>query len=494
MKRSILLIICALFALSSCDDFLDKNPLDQMSSEVFWKNEEDIKLAVTGCYSRLKGGTLDYQRGYLDGLSDIAHIEWGLYGISDMSIGLTNQNTLDGFFYNPLYNIISQCNFVMDNMDKASSVSETIRNKYKAEVRFLRALAYFDLVNFFGDVVMYKTLPANADESKIAKSPKEDVYRFIEEDLDFAIANLPDEMYHAHAVKGSAMALKVRVLLYQQKWQATASLAKMIIDSGTFSLYDDFPNMFLNEGQTNNPEIMFSCKYLSPTSYHSGYGMNIEYSWHIFPYRTLLDAWECTDGKPISESPLYDPANKYDNRDPRLDYSIRKEGTNWEGFYDTDTYNFTGVFNRKYVDPTIPADYAHAFLQDWDYILIRYADVLLMYAEALNELSGPDNNVYSAIDAVRGRKGVEMPPVDRTRYNTKELVRDFIVHERMVEFPMEGLRYFDLKRWRIAHILLPKYTNPAGIPLVFEQKHYYLPFRQSELTNNPQLVQNDGYN
>jgi hypothetical protein len=116
-----------------------------------------------------------------------------------------------------------------------------------------------------------------------------------------------------------------------------------------------------------------------------------------------------------------------------------------------------------------------------------------MYAEAKNQASGPDASVYAAINQVRARPGINMPPVDQAKYGTQAKLRDYIRHERRVEFAFEGQRYNDLKRWNIAHIKLPTLSTPAGKPLVFTTNNYVLPFLQSELDNNPFLVQNPGY-
>jgi hypothetical protein len=205
-----------------------------------------------------------------------------------------------------------------------------------------------------------------------------------------------------------------------------------------------------------------------------------------------------TDGKPITESPLYNAATPYLNRDPRLDLTIKLPAETWRnsaGVAWTGSYNsFTGFLVEKYVDLSkAPFTTATSTLTDQDYIHLRYADILLMFAEAKNELTGPDATVYAAINQVRARTGINMPPVDQVKYNTKEKLRDYIRHERRVEFAFEGQRYNDLKRWNIAHIKLPTLKTPSNIPLVFELKNYVLPFQQSELDNNPQLVQNDGY-
>ncbi|MCO5239600.1 MAG: RagB/SusD family nutrient uptake outer membrane protein [Chitinophagaceae bacterium] len=483
----------------SCNkDYLERHPLDNISSETFWTNENDVNMALLGCYRRMDGSFLSFLRAYFEGLSDAGLAYWGFYGFEDnYKMGIISPESGGGKddLYRTSYQGIAQCNFFLDNVDKATSVDPAIITRAKAEARFLRALFYFDLANCFGDVIIYQTTPENPDAAKIAKSPKADVLKFIHDDLDFAIANLPDEQYtKGHAVKGSALGLKTRVLITEQKWTETVATAQEIIDSGKFSIYNDYEGMFLNRGQENNPEIMFSCQYLSPDRYPSYYGYNIEYAKHIFLLKKLKDAFECTDGLPISESPLYNPANTFANRDPRHNYIIRNpQGTDWPGHYTYDFYDVTGVQNRKYIDPEIPGDYANNFRQDWDYILIRYADILLMYAEAKNEMSGPDQDVYKAINAVRQRTSVNMPPVDQARYNTQEKLREYIRHERFVEFPMEGIRYFDLKRWHIAHIEIPKQSNLSGVPYVFEEKHYLWPFSQFEMDANPNLVQTVGY-
>ncbi|CAL1521262.1 RagB/SusD family nutrient uptake outer membrane protein [Chitinophaga sp. MM2321] len=491
----IFLLIC-----SACSkDLLNKNPLDKVSSETFWKSDVDVQMAVAGCYDRLRGGgfggsSLNYQRGYLDGLSDVGYVYWGLLSISDMSIGnISTSSEAVSIVYNSCYKGIASCNFFLDNVDKATSVSAAKMNQYKGEIKFLRALWYFDLVNCFGGVPLYKTAPESADAAKVAKSSAADVFKFIEEDLDFAISNLQDEAYtDGHAVKGSAMALKTRVLLYQEKWEAAATLAKQIMTSGKFSISNDYRDLFLKAGQKNNPEIMFSCKYLSPDA-HSTYGMNIEYTAHVFYRQNFMDAFECIDGKSIKESPLYNAADPFSKRDPRFYYTIRLPGQDWPGFYTYATFNPTGVQNRKYIDTSIEGNYANAYRNDWDFVLLRYADVVLMYAEAQNEASGPDASIYSAINEVRSRPGVNMPSIDQSKYKTKELVRDYIRHEREIEFPIEGIRYFDLKRWHIAHTLLPTIKDAGGNFLVFDQRQYLWPFPQSELDNNDKLEQNPGY-
>jgi starch-binding outer membrane protein, SusD/RagB family len=408
--------------------------------------------------------------------------------------------------YSTPYRAIASCNYFLDNIDKAP-LTDAKKNGYKAEVRFIRALSYFDLVQSFGGVVIYKNFPEKLEDAKIAKSTKEQVYAFIEEDLDFAIANLPDEKYNGHAVKGSAQGIKARVLITEQKWADAVTILQQIMTANKFSLSNNYAALFRTAGQTTaavNTEIMFSTQYLAPTNPQrispGAAGMDIELGWWSLmqPYQDLANEYEMTDGKMITESPLYNPATPYVNRDPRMDLTLRLPGEVWKNAAGTPwTQSYatnTGFLMEKYVDLSrAPFTAATATQTDQDYIHLRYADVLLMYAEAKNEVSGPDATVYAAINQVRARSGINMPPVDQAKYDTKDKLREYIRHERRVEFALEGQRYNDLKRWNIAHIKLPTLKTPAGTPLVFLTKNYVLPFPQSELDNNPFLIQNPDY-
>jgi hypothetical protein len=213
--------------------------------------------------------------------------------------------------YSSPYRAITSCNYFLDNVDKAP-VTDAKKNVYKAEVKFIRALCYFNLVQDYGGVVIYKKFPATLEDAKIAKSTRAEVYAFIEEDLDFAIANLPDDKYSGHAVKGSALGLKGRVLLTEQKWPEALTVLQQVINSNKFSLSNNYAGLFKTSGQTTaavNTEIMFSTQYLATTNPQrtspGAAGMDIELGWYSLmqPYADLVNDYEMTDGKPITESP-----------------------------------------------------------------------------------------------------------------------------------------------------------------------------------------------
>jgi starch-binding outer membrane protein, SusD/RagB family len=500
IRNIIKIFIVGLLTLNfmSCSDFLDKNPLDQISSEAFWKTAEEADMALAGVYARLRCWTFHHKDGSFDVMGGDA---WGtLLDLSQGNIEPTSGSMVNTI-YSDCYVGISSCNFFLANVEK-TPIDAAKLNKYKAEAMFLRALFYFTLTEHYGGVPLY-TSPVTIEEALVKQSPKETVIEQVLSDLDFAIANLPDVAYtNGHAVKGSALALKARVLLHNQRWADAAAAANQVIQDSKFRLYLDsddaegiaFRNLFLVQGQNNNPEILFSIRYLKPDVVHD---LDIRFSWHgvLNPRQALVDAYECTDGLPIDESPLYDPDNWKLNRDPRLvltikahaDSAINSSGQKMGFAYNN--ISGTGYNPVKYCNwDELPIDYST--ISDQDFIIIRYADVLLMYAEAKNEASGPDASVYAAINAVRDR--VNMPPVPNGL--TKDQMRERIRHERRVELALEGSRYVDIKRWRIAEDIIPQIVDPGGAKRKFDPgKHYLLPFPQNEMDTNPNLEQNPGY-
>jgi len=493
---------------TSCKkDFLDKNPPNSVSTEIFWTSESDVQSAVAGVYTRLQENYLGYERVYLDGFTDNAYLIANPFhsGLTTVAFGgISPVLSTTGEMYSTPYRVIASSNYFLANVGKAP-LTDAKRAAYSAEVRFLRALAYFDLAQTFGDVVIYTTPPTTLESAQIPKSPRADVYKLIEEDLNFAMNTLPDEKYNGHAVKGSAAGLLARVLMTQQKFGEAVPILQQIISSGKFGLSNNYAALFRTAGQSTaavNTEIMFSTQYLAPTKIHRNLnGLDLELgSYSIMqPYKNLVDEYEAIDGRPITESPLYNPAMPYANRDPRLDLTVKLPGEKWlapNGTEYTPSINnpASGFIMEKYVDLSrAPITTATANTTDQDYIHLRYADVLLMYAEAKNEVSGPDATVYKAIDDVRARPGINMPAVDQARYNTKEKLRDYIRHERRIELALEGHRYNDLKRWNLAHVILPTIKDPNGVSMIFEQRNYLWPFPQTEIDANTQLRQNDDY-
>lgn len=494
----ILFSLLLLISASSCNkDFLDRNPLAQPSSGTFWKSEGDINLALAGVYSTLARNSEGFGPFTIhwDGLSDNA---WPRSGSFNTIVPGTIESTTGGIvsdvYFND-YRSIATCNYFLANAVKVN-MDKTKLDQYLAEVRFLRAFYYFQLSEVYGGVPI-TTQPESYENPKRAKSTKDEVVKLVLDDLDFAISKLADVAYTGRAVKGSALGLKARVLLSNNRWQEAAATAKQVIDSKKFSLSNSYYGLFVKPGQINNPEIMFSIRYQLPNSFHT---LDYQYGWDqwelIQPIQNIIDAYEMTDGNPINQSPLYNSASPYTNRDPRMKLSVYVPGDPWKysanGLFDPakDGNNKTRYLLKKYLDTTrAPAGYATQ--SDQDFVLLRYADVLLMYAEAQNEVGGPDQSIYTAVNAIRARPGINMPPLPAGL--NQDQMRQRIRNERRIELAFEGLRYFDLKRWKVADVVLPQIINPGGVARKFEQKHYLWPFPQSEIDINPDLKQNTGY-
>ncbi|PPK99927.1 RagB/SusD family nutrient uptake outer membrane protein [Parapedobacter indicus] len=481
----------------SCSDFLDRAPLDQMSSETFWQSEVDVEMALTGCYRRLRDEQyFGWKRVDLDCLTDNAQQRHNHGAVTDISRGVIEKTTggIISAIWGSAYKGINTCNYFLENIARVPGIDEQKKNRYMAEARFLRAFFYFELVHFFGDAPLYRDVPT-VETASIRQSPKAELLAFIHEDLDFAIQQLPDVPYtDGHVVKGSAQGYKARILMYEEQFAEAAALCKEIIDAGNFQLGTSYSGLFITPGQANNPEIMFSTRYVAPDDYTE---MDIQVNWWSSnnPRQEFVDAYETTDGKAINDaSGIYDPDQPYENRDPRLEMTVMLPDEVWlnpDGSPYTPEHTTTGYRQKKYIDPTIvPIDYATR--SDQDYVHLRFADILLMYAEAQNEANGPDQSVIDAINRVRNREDVQMPPVEMEA--SKDVMREVIRHERRIELALEGLRYFDLKRWHIAHEVMPNVQDAAGVPIRFDNpKHYLWPYQQSELDINPNLEPNPNY-
>ena len=263
-----------------------------------------------------------------------------------------------------------------------------------------------------------------------------------------------------------------------------------------YSLSNDFESIFQGAGQETNTEIIFSTKYLAPNNWHTSdlwFG-----AWlRCAPLTNLVSEFEFKDGTSFStENPLYNPENPIENRDPRLDMSTFYQQLVMGDVEQPVTGVLpTGYGLKKFVtrDKTqYPIGYNTRSDQDW--VHFRYAEILLAIAEAENEVNGPTQKVYDAINSIRARKGVDMPPLPTGLNQTQ--MREKIRHERRIELAFEGHRYFDLKRWRIIGEIMNNFDEPT-LPLyksVFEDRFYLWPIPQSEIDkNNGVLVQNPNY-
>jgi len=509
MKTAVKYLMISLMAtlLFACKkNLLDQNPPADIGSEVYWKTQNDADLALSGIYSFFIQGfnyTSSTNTGqgfgagtpYWESLSDNAYS--GAYSNIAQGAITPTVGGLQTDAYTTSYRAIQACNTFLDNVRKINLPSQTLY-QYIAEVRFVRAYWYFMLTQLYGDVVLSThQITINPANSQLGRTPKSVVIDTILSDLNFAANNLPNTAYNGHAVKGSALGYIVKVYMANRQYQQAATVANTIIADGKFSIYTGgYKNLFLKPGQNNNPEIMFSGRYQVPTTY-SPADYLYTYSSSFQPLGYLVDDYECTDGQPITTSPLYKPATPYANRDPRLLATILTPGILYKGgipFVPAAIGATAGFLNKKGVDSTRATVIGTQSDQDWVYL--RYADVLLMYAEAKNEVSGPDPSVYSAINAVRTRPGVNMPAIPNGLSQAD--MRTRIRHERRIELAMEGQRYFDLKRWALDRVIIPTIKDPNAAQRTFPLRDTIWPVPQTEIdiakaVGNTAFKQTPGY-
>lgn len=472
-----------IFTLSCDDQYLERFPLDSPSNETFITNEAELEMAVTGAYN-----TLWYHYSgtpfslVLDYATDIGW-ERNINDLQAMGLGLGNSNNAFVHeFWSHFYAGIARCNNILDKADNVKDVvPESKFNQLIAETRFLRAYYYFYLNELYGGVPLVTHMLA-LDESQTPRAAKGEVTDFIIDELDAAKPFLLAETTSANKGRvsvGAALALKSRVALYNERWEEAASAAKEVMDLGVYQLHDKFNELFSYAGE-NSKEIIFGVQYQQGVQVH---GIALQFYSRLakgysgkIPVQSMVDSYECTDGRSIAESPLYDPQKPFENRDPRLNYSIVLPQTRFINYMfethpdsamtwnyntvpatrvsNTDAINayatFSGYLWRKYADVADKDDPGNS---DINIILFRYAEVLLNYAEAKIEANQLDQSVYAAINAVRQRPSVEMPPIPAAR--SQQELRSAIRRERKYELAAEGLRLFDIKRWNIAHEVMP---------------------------------------
>jgi len=494
MRYYTIILFLAIFCLSSCKK-LDQAPPDQLSNNNFWKSPADADLALTGIYGTLyaqSGQISTYAPMWYDNFSDNTYSQ-NNQGNSQQSLIAGYTSTSGGFvadnsgsLYVISYKSIAASNTFIANAGKVLSGDKL--NQYLAEAYFLRAFNYFMLAQTYGNVPLLTADPITADfKSKVAKASRADILKQVESDLTLAIASLPDTKYTTgHVVKASAQGIMVRVLLFEKKYTEAAALAKTIIDGGKFSLNSSYPANFYKPDQKSSPEIMFSVQFQAPSVPHP----------FALTSALILTGYVDLQG-------TQDMINEYEANDPRKTMTFFFPGdTPAQGWPFQATVGTPGVNNwtngfypsKKWLDPKI-IDPQPGLLDDQDYVWLRYADIKLMYAEAQNEISGPDASIYQQVNEVRARPGVNMPPLEAGL--TQASMRDRIRHERRVEFALEGQRYFDLRRWGIATQKLNGFIqNPASpaIKTIYRDNFNFWPIPQPEIDRNaPVLTQNEGY-
>ncbi|WP_439151923.1 RagB/SusD family nutrient uptake outer membrane protein [Winogradskyella sp.] len=440
-------IFITLFIMASCsDDFVDVKSNNE-NSEDYFNSEEDYQQALIAAYDLLQSTYLNVMLGEIASDNTLAGGENandvpGIQEIDDMIHTPINQQLRD--IWSWMYAGVNRANYIMEFQDKTDFPG---KEGVLAQARFLRAYYYFELVKWFGDVpfVVDRRLQFG-DQFSIDRTPKAEIYEQIEADLIFATDNLPYvQAQTGRVTKGAAQALLGKVYLYQEKFGESATVLEDLIDNGPYDLLTDYSTMFENDNE-NNIESVFEVQYTDIEG--AGFG-----------------CLQCSEGNvavgfngirtyngPVFESgfsfnvPTQEVVDEFEDGDNRLETAILDIEA-WAadtGATYTEGFEHTGYYNRKYISRQGDLNTGDANLTNPNnYRAIRFADVLLMAAEALNRGGISDTRAQNYLNRVRERA---FGNSDNNVSATGAALTDAIYQERRVELVGEGHHFFDLVR------------------------------------------------
>ena len=511
--KKITLFLCLVLAVSSCSkDFLSETNPNSLASDNFWKTSGDVDKAFAGVFAQLQSN--DFYNGNssgqnagvyrLDFLSDNGYCNYDF--INGASVARGDYSPTDGLvnsFWTACYRMIQRSNDFLENVDRVKAVTEANRNTMKAEVRFLRALAYHHLAMCYRDAPLI-TQTQTLEESKVPKNTYKELSDFVITELNAITAgtDLPVVVTKGRVSKGAALALLARFYLYNKNYTESAATAQKVIALNQYNLNTAYPTLFTIGGETSR-DVIFAVQYAGP-GLAAGIGATFNGYFpaapqvHTVALPNLADAYYCTDGLPITRSPLYNASNKTLNRDPRFNATIVTTQSLFRNAAILATNLAPTRFRlRKWADESA-LNSTNAFDNGQDFYVLRYAEVLLTRAEALLE-SGTytEQEVRDLVNLVRTR--ATMPKVETVEGTglTKQQLIDIVRQERRVETTFEGLRYYDLKRWGILkQRAVDIYTSVDKVQVTAiqtrtfnESRHYVWPIPQREIDANSALVQ-----
>lgn len=458
----------------SCEDVLEEEPFSQFSASNFLVTEGGMTSLLNSAYSNVQYNSFPgNDKIYLEEYpTDILWETGG--GLNRSAVIFINYNWdgTHGWIQNTAwrkpYRAIRDANYLLDNIENAE-MSDQLRERYIAEARFIRATAYTYLHNWFGPTPL--VVSSNTTEFEVPRSSEEEFNAFVEEELRAAADVLPEvQEDYGRATRGAALGILGKYLLNTKQWQKAADVSQEVIDLGIYSLFPDYTAMFAVDNEMNNEYI-----FVHPAAPQAGFGnvyMPSSYP-PKYPIPSNHENW-------AAQNRLYDDfVNSFEEGDQRREPILTE-------YVDTDgnTVMLLGDDNSrsfKYVpDPNASGRWTGNDIPE-----IRYADILLTRAEALNELNGPNQESVDLINMVRERAGVSL--LNLSDFGSTESLRDHILQERGWEFYTEAKRRQDLVR----HGKLISNAQARGKNA--QAHHVRFPIPQSEMDVNSKLNQNSGY-
>lgn len=510
---------------------LDTVPYDRESDLTFWDEDEGAAYkALNTNYTYLAS---IQELLYSEAMTDNAYTKQP--NDATQNIGNGSYSTADPYVksvWDSRYTGIRMSNQLLENIDRVPNLDSDLKNRYIGEVKTIRAFHYYELYTKFGDIP-YTTSVLSIEESmEIERTDKATVVSNILADLDEVITGryLPgsyDANNKGRVTHWAAMALKAKIHLFEGDWTQVKNTTSVIINEGGFGLFESYSGLFEIANEYNK-EVILDVQYRPSSREH-----NIMYEFlppslggysQLSPLQSLVDSYIMLDGETIDESSMYDENNPYDNRDPRMQATIMYTGNSYtladgsevvintdpgqgrDGFGVSSDVTATGYYIKKYWDNT----YRASLQSGLNPIIIRYADVLLMHAEALAELGEFNSSAWDmTIKQLRQRAG--FTNTTATEYpsgvSPDEMI-EIIRNERRTELALEGHRHKDIFRWRIADEVLSGWshgfktdetigTDNGHIRIenrTFDSnKHYLWPIPQAERDLNQNLSQNPNW-
>ncbi len=501
--------------LLGCDDGLEFTPAGSVTQDIYWQRASDAETAVNAAYAQLDDLTMVLQ---LDGVTDISYRAGSGPGtLHDVTAGnIVASNSAITGIWNRYWSGVRRANDVVVNIGQVEIGDPAILERVEAEARFLRAYFYTQLTTLWGDVPFILEPLEITDH--VGRTSKDEIVNFILSELDDIISSnsLPISYSGSNigrATHGAALALKARVALRNEMWATARDAAQEVMNLGVYELYPNYVGLFQREGQ-NSSEIIFDRQYTEGGNTYNAFAYSassIGGNSIVEPIHNFFQKFEFTGPR--------NPDNPYENIDPRWDHTVyytgqpignttydsRPSSTTQDRVNSTEASTQHGYNLKKWVD--FEAYSGNPSNGSTNMILIRYADVLLMYAEAKVELGELDQSVYDALNEIRSRPTVEMPPIQGP--HSQDELREIVRNERVVELGFEGLRLYDMNRWRIgeqkegevfgAHFRDSNgewYLQSIGFTRQFNPNRDYLwPIPNSEMNSNSAITQNNpGYN
>lgn len=516
---------------ASCVD-LDTAPYDRETDLTYWEEDPNAALkALNTCYTYL--ASMDEQL-YSEAMTDNAYTKQP--NDATQNIGNGTFSTADPYvklLWDSRYTGIRMCNELLENIDRVPDLDLELKNRYIGEAKAIRAYHYYELYTRFGDVPYTTKVLSIKESMSTPRTDKATVISNILADLDEVIdGNYLPASYDAdnkgRITRWAAMAIKAKIYLFEGDWTQVRNITSTIMSEGGFTLFPSYAGLFEIENEYNS-EVILDAQYRPTSREHRMLYVIVPpslggYS-QLSPLQELVDSYIMMDGKTIGETGTsYDENHPYDNRDPRLKATVMYTGNSYmladgtetvincekgegkDGYGVGSDCTATGYYIKKYWDKT----YRATFFSGLNPILIRYADVLLMNAEALAELGELDKTAWDkTIKMIRQRAGFELPvaiefPAEASKNQLIQIVRN----ERRSELALEGHRYKDIIRWRIADDVMNGWchglktddiigTDDGYIRVENRQfdanKHYLWPIPQAERDLNGNLTQNPNW-